>query len=89
VRPDILLARHGGMTLWGAKYGIPSLLIGDEHFGMGYEGLVRYGERILETIENDEFVKNLEKHAINPYTKWWLAQEPYTFIEGADTWQAS
>lgn len=82
IRPDILLARHGGMTLWGAKLGVPSLLIGDEHFGMGYEGLVQYGERILETIENDEFVKNLEKHSVNPYTKWWLEQEPYTFLGG-------
>ena len=80
IKPDILLARHGGMTLWGAKLGIPSLLVGDEHFGMGYEGLVNYGERILETIENDEFVKNLAKHSANPYTKWWLDQEPYTFL---------
>jgi nitrogenase molybdenum-iron protein alpha chain len=80
-RPDIMLARHGGMTLWGAKFGIPSLLIGDEHFGMGYEGLVRYGKRILETMENDEFVKNFAKHAVNPYTDWWLAQDPFTFLE--------
>lgn len=82
LRPDILFARHGGMTLWGAKFGIPSLLVGDEHFGMGYEGLVKYGNQILETIENDEFVKNLAKHAVNPYTKWWLEQEPYTFLKG-------
>jgi nitrogenase molybdenum-iron protein alpha chain len=84
-RPDILLARHGGMTLWGAKFGIPSLLIGDEHFGMGYEGIVKYGRRIEEAIENDEFVKNLERHTVNPYTKWWLEQDPYTFLgAGAD-----
>jgi nitrogenase molybdenum-iron protein alpha chain len=89
IHPDILLARHGGMTLWGAKLGIPSLLIGDEHYGMGYEGIVRYGERILETIENDEFVKNLEKHAGNPYTRWWMAQEPYAFLEGGSEWRAS
>ncbi|MDR1573337.1 MAG: nitrogenase [Clostridiales Family XIII bacterium] len=82
LRPDLLFARHGGMTLWGAKLGIPSLLIGDEHYGMGYEGLVNYGERILETLENDEFVKNLEKHAINPYTRWWLEQEPHAFLLG-------
>ncbi|NLL77802.1 MAG: nitrogenase [Clostridiales bacterium] len=84
LRPDVLLARHGGMTLWGAKLGIPSLLIGDEHYSMGYEGIMRYGERIVETLENDEFVKNLEKHAINPYTQWWLQQEPYTFLEGGN-----
>lgn len=82
IRPDVLLARHGGMTLWGAKFGIPSLLIGDEHYGMGYEGIVNYGERILEVLENDEFVKNLEKHAVNPYTKWWLEQQPDYFLQG-------
>lgn len=82
IRPDVLLARHGGMTLWGAKLGIPSLLIGDEHYSMGYEGLVRYGERLLEVIENNEFVKNLEKHAVNPYTKWWLEQPPNYFLKG-------
>jgi nitrogenase molybdenum-iron protein alpha chain len=81
-RPDILLARHGGMTLWGGKLGIPTVLVGDEHFGMGYKGLVNYGERILDAIENDEFVKNLERHAINPYTAWWLEQEPDTFLKG-------
>ena len=81
VRPDIMLARHGGMTRWGAKYGIPTVLVGDEHFGMGYKGLVNYGERILDALENDEFVKNLEKHAITPYTKWWLEQDPYTFLQ--------
>jgi len=81
LRPDLLLARHGGMTLWGAKLGIPSLLIGDEHYSMGYEGLLKYGERILETLENDEFVKNLEKHAVNPYSDWWLNQRPDTFLQ--------
>lgn len=81
LKPDLLLARHGGMTLWGAKLGIPSLLIGDEHYSMGYEGLIKYGERILETLENDEFIKNLEKHAVNPYTKWWLDQQPNTFLQ--------
>jgi nitrogenase molybdenum-iron protein alpha chain len=80
LRPDLLLARHGGMTLWGAKLGIPSLLIGDEHYSMGYEGLLKYGERILETLENNEFVTNLAKHAVNPYTKWWLEQRPDTFL---------
>lgn len=85
LHPDILLSRHGGMTLWGAKYGVPSLLVGDEHYSMGYEGIIDYGERILETIENDEFVKNLQKHAVNPYTKWWLMQRPDYFFENKDS----
>ena len=48
---------------------------------MGYEGLVRYGERMAETIENDEFVKNLQKHAVNPYTQWWFDQPTDLFHE--------
>ncbi|MCH3967640.1 MAG: nitrogenase component 1 [Atopobiaceae bacterium] len=82
LRPDVFIARHGGMTLWGARFGIPTLLIGDEHYMMGYEGLVRYGRRLVETVENDEFVENLSQHAINPYTKWWYEQPTDTFLKG-------
>ncbi|MDR2197792.1 MAG: hypothetical protein LBO07_07530 [Coriobacteriales bacterium] len=84
LRPQLLLARHGGMTLWGAKLGIPSLLIGDEQWGMGYQGIVRYGRAISEVLENDEFVVNLARHAINPYSKWWLAQTSSAFLEEGD-----
>lgn len=82
VRPDIMIARHGGMTLWGAKLGIPTLLIGDEQFSFGYEGILRYAERILETLDNKEFVTNLAKHSTMPYTKWWLQQDPFSFLGG-------
>jgi nitrogenase molybdenum-iron protein alpha chain len=80
IRPDIMIARHGGMTLWGAKLGIPTLLIGDEQFGFGYQGILNYAERILETLDNKEFVTNLAKHSSMPYTKWWLEQNPFSFL---------
>lgn len=82
VRPDIMIARHGGMTLWGAKLGVPTLLIGDEQFGFGYQGVLNYAERILETLDNKEFVTNLAKHSTMPYTKWWLEQNPFHFLGG-------
>ncbi|MDP4145101.1 MAG: nitrogenase component 1 [Bacillota bacterium] len=82
VRPDIMIARHGGMTLWGAKLGVPTLLIGDEQFGFGYQGVLNYAERILETLDNREFVTNLAKHSSMPYTQWWLEQDPFTFLGG-------
>jgi len=81
-RPDVFLARHGGMTSWGARFGIPTVLVGDEHFGMNYRGLVNYGARILDALENDEFVTNLARHASVPYTRWWLEQAPDAFLEG-------
>lgn len=82
VKPDIMIARHGGMTVWGAKLGVPTLLIGDEQFGFGYQGVLNYAERILETLDNREFVSNLAKHSTMPYTKWWLEQNPFAFLGG-------
>ena len=79
IKPDFILARHGGMTLWGAKFGIPSLLIGDEQFGIGYKGALNYARRIDDTLDSIEFIKNYSKHASNPYTKWWLEQDPGYF----------
>jgi len=80
VRPDIMIARHGGMTMWGAKLGIPTLLIGDEQLSFGYQGVLNYAERILESLDNKEFVINLAKHSTMPYTKWWLEQDPFSFL---------
>lgn len=82
IRPDFLVARHGGMTVLGGKLGIPSLLIGDEQFGLGYQGLLNYAERILEILDNREFVTNLARHSTMPYTKWWLEQDPFAFLGG-------
>lgn len=82
IQPDLIIARHGGMTLWGAKLGIPTLLVGDEQFSFGYQGILNYAERILETLDNKEFVTNLAKHSTMPYTKWWLEQNPFSFLGG-------
>lgn len=81
LRPDILLARHPGMTLWGAKLGIPSILLCDEQFGLGYQGVLNFASRIQATITNHEFIDNLSKHRMTPYTKWWLEQEPDYYLE--------
>ncbi len=81
-QPDLMVARHGGMTIWGAKLGIPTLLVGDEQFGFGYQGILNYAKRIEESLDAIEFVTNLSKHSTNPYTDWWLAQEPGHFMKG-------
>ncbi|MDR1714036.1 MAG: hypothetical protein LBR39_07815 [Coriobacteriales bacterium] len=81
-RPDLLVARHGGMAHWGGKLGIPSFLVDDEQFGFGYQGILNYAERIADTLDNYEYLANFAEHAVNPYTKWWLEQEPYCFLGG-------
>jgi nitrogenase molybdenum-iron protein alpha chain len=82
VKPDVFIARHGGMSVWGAKLGIPTFLIGDEQFGLGYQGLLNYGYKILDALSTKEFVKNIAAHSELPYTDWWLEQSPYTFLGG-------
>jgi nitrogenase molybdenum-iron protein alpha chain len=81
IRPDLLIARHCEMQIWGAKLGIPSLVIEDEQFGFGYDGLLNYASRIEETLGDREFIENLAGHSKLPYTKWWLEQNPNTFLE--------
>lgn len=72
IRPDIFVARHHGMAVWGAKSGIPTFLMGDEHFGLGYAGIVRYGGKIADAIRNPSFVENLTAHTALPYRQAWL-----------------
>lgn len=79
LRPDIYIARHTG-TIWATKLGIPSFLMGDEHFGIGYQGLINYGKLILDTISNPSFVNGIAAHNKLPYTNWWLEQDASKFL---------
>jgi nitrogenase molybdenum-iron protein alpha chain len=81
-KPDLLVARHTGMVIWAAKLGIPTFLMDDEQFSFGYQGVLNYAERILDTFATIEFTKNLAKHSTIPYTKWWFQQDPFTFLGG-------
>jgi nitrogenase molybdenum-iron protein alpha chain len=74
LQPDIFVVRHNGMAIWGAKLGIPTFLMGDEHFGIGYRGLIHYGQKIIDAITNPAYVKSLATHTRLPYTDWWLNQ---------------
>jgi len=82
VKPDVFIARHGGMSVWGVKLGIPTFLIGDEQFGLGYQGLLNYAYKILDALSTKEFVKNIAEHSELPYTDWWLKESPYAFLGG-------
>lgn len=80
LKPDVLVVRHGGLSVWGANLGIPTLLIGDEQFGIGYQGILNYGNKILDALSTKEFVENIAAHSELPYTSWWMEQDPYTFL---------
>jgi nitrogenase molybdenum-iron protein alpha chain len=81
IKPDILIVRHGNLAVWGAKLGIPTFLLQDEHLSLGYRGLVRYGRKVLDFVNNPALVKHLSRHTRLPYTQWWLEQDPYAFLK--------
>jgi len=81
LQPDIFIVRHPGMAVWGGKLGIPTFLVEDEHYGLGYRGLLRYGQKILDSVNNPSFVRHLAEHTKLPYTQWWLDQPPFAFLE--------
>lgn len=84
LKPDLLVARHGGMSSWGPKLGIPTFLMGDEQFGLGYEGLINYGNKIIDVLATKEFVSSIASHCELPYTDWWMNQDPYNFLGGGN-----
>jgi nitrogenase molybdenum-iron protein alpha chain len=82
VKPDIFVTRHAG-TVWANKLGIPSFTIADEHFSLGYEGIVNFGSVVADTLDSAWFVKKVAKHSKLPYTQWWMDQSPFSQMKEA------
>jgi len=80
IKPDVFITRHPGLTITGARLGIPTLFVDDEHLYMGYRGLVQFGRKVWDWIRNPALEKNLAKYSRLPYTPWWLNQEPFAFL---------
>jgi len=80
LRPDVFIVRHPGMAVWGGKLGIPTFLVEDEHFGLGYTGLLRYGHKIADAVSNPAFFRHLARHTRLPYTDWWFTQNSSAFL---------
>ena len=75
VKTDFVIIRHNGLAPVAAKLGVPSLAMGDEHFPVGYDGIIRTGEAILDIITRKKFNQVLKRHTDLGYTDWWLSQE--------------
>ncbi|MDP4179386.1 MAG: nitrogenase component 1 [Bacillota bacterium] len=75
VNPDFVIIRHNGLSPLASKVGIPAFALGDEHFPVGYDGIIRLGEALLEILARKKFSQVLQRHVKLPYTKWWLDQE--------------
>ena len=49
--------------------------MGDEHFPVGYDGIIRVGEILLDIVARKKFNQVLARHTELGYTNWWLSQE--------------
>lgn len=78
--PDLLLVRHTNMAVIGAKLGIPTIQDGDVNISVGYDGLLKLGERLLTAWRTRRIFQNFADHYRLPYTDWWMDQEdPFLF----------
>ncbi len=75
VRTDFVIIRHNGLAPVAAKLGIPALAMGDEHFPVGYDGIIRVGEILLDIVARKKFNQVLSRHTDLGYTNWWLSQK--------------
>lgn len=81
LKPDLYVSRHPGSTVWAVKLGIPTVMVADEYSAFGYQGLIDFAYRLIDTVTNRSLVKNLAARARLPYTQWWLQQDSFTFLE--------
>jgi nitrogenase molybdenum-iron protein alpha chain len=80
LKPDLYLADEM-TTGWAAKQGIPTMMIYD--YGMtylGYEGTLRIGERLVQTLSNPSFSEKLRRHTVLPYRESRYASDPFKYL---------
>ncbi|SET11006.1 nitrogenase component 1 [[Clostridium] polysaccharolyticum] len=75
VAPDFIIIRHNGIAPLALKMGVPAMPMGDEHMAVGYDGMIRVGEALVEILSRKKFGKLLQENIKLPYTDWWLNQE--------------
>ena len=75
VKADFIIIRHNGLAPNAARMGIPSFAIGDEHFPVGYDGMIRVGEAVLDVLARKKMNQVLKRHVGLPYSDWWLSQK--------------
>ncbi|WP_196600451.1 nitrogenase component 1 [Pectinatus frisingensis] len=79
LKPDILIVRHPNLAPIGMKLGIPTLSEGDGNYSIGYDGVLKFGRRLLELLAAKKLFSNIAVHAKLPYSKWWRENDISNF----------
>lgn len=78
-QPDFYFG-HMGESIWAAKQGFPTSMI----FNLavtytGYNGVISFGSRILNLLNNPSFSKRLAEHSKSIYRENWLNENPFKY----------
>lgn len=79
-RPDFIISRAHGASVWGVKMGIPSIEAKISLEIFGYDGLVAFGRTILNELKNNNFVKKLGIRYESPFTDKFEKSEPQSYL---------
>ncbi|MFZ4858291.1 MAG: nitrogenase component 1 [Desulfuromonadaceae bacterium] len=81
LKPDIYVTRHGGSSVWATKMGIASYMITDEYAAFGYNGILNFGNVILDKLTNRSLARKLAERIKLPYTDWWIEQDSFSLLQ--------
>lgn len=78
-QPDLYFG-HMGESVWAAKQGFPTAMIFNlAHLFAGYNGVVAFGNRILNLVNNPSFSKKLSQHSKQVYRESWFSENPFKY----------
>lgn len=80
LKPDIYVTRHGGSSVWATKMGIASYMITDEFDAFGFNGIVNFGNVIIDKLTNRSLARKLAQRIKLPYSDWWLDQDSFSLM---------
>ena len=82
-KPDIFIG-HSGETVWAAKQGFPTVMgLNLFHLFVGYDGVVTFGNRLVDAFTNPAFNRNLSAHSKPVYHDDWYTSNPFKYIKEA------
>jgi nitrogenase molybdenum-iron protein alpha chain len=83
-KPDLYFG-HMGESVWAAKEGIPTGMVFNlSHLFVGYNGVVAFGNRILNLVNNSSFSQKINQHAKPIYRENWLNENPFKYHNGGE-----
>ena len=81
LKPDLYVTRHPGSSIWATKMGIATYMVTDEFSAFGFNGILNFGNILVDKLTNSSLAKRLAARVKLPYTDWWMAQESFALLK--------